>query len=389
MIQKYFRNLKETTKTITCSLDMHESSTWILIVDTSTGEILEDSNCYGSVKKVLKRLLKYKGLKDSMEIVYEAGGLGYYPYRLFTKHGFTCSVIAPHSLPKRNRQKNDRLDSADNLSDHLSGGLKYVYIPTEEDVQAREILRERGCCIHKRTKEKQSVTSLVKRSGLHYEKTKTSWTKTHIKWLKTVKVNTAVRQIINIKLSLIATYTHTIDVLDKSLHTLFQTHSVYRKHYALYRFLPGVGPINAMTFTLEALDMNRFTHPKQVMSYSGVVPNCHQSGTFNPSCPITKTGNKYFRLSLINAAGIYNDARRIRPINGFTKLSKPAKHFFNKIRTRLLARYHHLRQTGKVANKAKTAVARELCGFLWELMVKVSKTLTEKDWEIFYKGAHI
>jgi transposase len=348
-----------------------------------------DENCYGKIKLVVKKLLQFKDVTKPMEVIFEAGGLGYYPYRLLTKHGFTCKMIAPHSLPKRNRQKNDRLDAADNLSDHLSGALKYVYVPTEQDVEARETLRERGSWMHKRTREKQAISSLTKRNGLIFEGTKTSWTAAHMKWLKAVKTNSSVRQIIDIKLAMIEKYTQIIENLEASLHTLFQKHKVYRTQYALYRLLPGVGPINAMTFTLEALDMNRFNHPKQVMSYSGIIPDCKQSGTYNPSCPITKTGNKYFRLSLINTAAVYQDARKIKVPKGFDELSEPIKTFYTKMCRRLLSRYRHLRSAGKVSNKAKTAVARELCGFLWELLVKISSVVTGKDMQLFYTFAEI
>ena len=388
--KKYFRNFREATLPLICSLDVHYSSTWILLVNTVTGEVLMDENCFGKIKKVAKKLHQsFKEVIDSMEVVFEAGGLGYYPYRLLTRLGFLCKMIAPHSLPKRNRQKNDRLDAADNLSDHLSGSLKYVYIPSEQDVEARETLRERGNWMHKRTREKQAIGSLTKRNGLIFEGTKTTWTKAHIKWLKTVKANDSIRQIIDIKLAMIERYTQIIEDFEKSLHTLFQTHSVYRKQYTLYRLLPGVGPINAMTFTLEALDMSRCSHPKQVMSYSGIIPDCKQSGTYNPSCPITKTGNNYFRLSLINKAAVYKDARKIKIPKGFNDLSEPVKSFYTKMCKRLLSRYRHLRNAGKISNKAKTAVARELCGFLWELLVKVSPVVTGKDMQILYTFAEI
>lgn len=387
---KYFRNIRETTLPLLCSLDVHYESSWILIVNTITGEILMDENCRGKIKKVVKKLKnKFYDDIETVEIILEAGGLGYYPYRQLTRNGFHCKMIAPHSIPKRKRQKNDRLDAADNLSDHLSGNLKYVYIPSEQDVEARETLRERATWVHKRTKEKQAIGSLTKRSGLIFEGTKTTWTKTHIKWLKTVKTNASVRQIINIKLSMIDTYSHIIEELEESLLTLFRKHTVYRDQYALYRLLPGVGPINAMTFTLEALDMNRFSHPKQVMSYSGSIPDCNQSGSYNPSCPITKTGNKYFRLSIINTAAIFRDARKIKMPKGFNDLAEPFKQFYNKMCKRLLSRYRHLRDAGKISNKAKTAVARELCGFLWELIVKVASKITKNDLKVFYKLAQI
>ena len=74
---------------------------------------------------------------------------------------------------------------------------------------------------------------------------------------------------------------------------------------------------------------------------------------------------------------------------GFNDLAEPFKQFYNKMCKRLLSRYRHLRDAGKISNKAKTAVARELCGFLWELIVKVASKITKNDLKVFYKLAQI
>ena len=47
-------------------------------------------------------------------------------------------------------------------------------------------------------------------------------------------------------------------------------------------------------------------------------------------------------------------------------MNKKEQRFFFKMQNRLVTRYKHLKAKGKHSNKARVAVARELCGFLWE-----------------------
>ena len=97
-----------TQMPITASLDIHDDSTYVYCVDLVTGDLLIDINVKGHYKKVLRHLKKL-GSRQKVLVLYEAGPHAFAPYRLFTKHGFSTKVIAPVSIPRRNReQKTDR-----------------------------------------------------------------------------------------------------------------------------------------------------------------------------------------------------------------------------------------------------------------------------------------
>jgi len=54
-------------------------------------------------------------------------------------------------------------------------------------------------------------------------------------------------------------------------------------------------------------------------------------------------------------------------------LSQEVKDISKKAQHRLFRRYWRLTNQGKVASKAVTAVARELCGFIWDIGVRTAR----------------
>ena len=65
---------------------------------------------------------------------------------------------------------------------------------------------------------------------------------------------------------------------------------------------PGVGAITALAFVLTIGDANRFQRGKQVASYLGLIPREHSSGGRQRLGAISKQGNRFVRLLLVEAA---------------------------------------------------------------------------------------
>jgi transposase len=133
--------------------------------------------------------------------------------------------------------------------------------------------------------------------------------------------------------------------------------------------LRGVKILTAMTLLSEIGDINRFPSPRALMSYFGLVPTERSSGERERKGPITKAGNSHARRILVEAAWnnrhragadlILNRRRQGQPPE-VVAIAIKAQH-------RLSRRFYHLDQR-KHRHKAVTAVARELCGFVWAIM---------------------
>ena len=65
---------------------------------------------------------------------------------------------------------------------------------------------------------------------------------------------------------------------------------------------PGVGAITALAFVMTIGDANRFQRGKQVASYLGLIPREHSSGGKQRLGAISKQGNSFMRLLLVEAA---------------------------------------------------------------------------------------
>jgi transposase len=138
--------------------------------------------------------------------------------------------------------------------------------------------------------------------------------------------------------------------------------------------LRGVAVINAMTLVAEAGDLTRFDSPTQLMSYFGLTPSEHTSGTKRYQGGITKAGNGACRRALIEAAHHYRIAPRVSPA-----MQKRQEGQSREVRAIALAAQQRLHTRHKVLSGHRkkavvvvTALARELCGFVWAIACQVS-----------------
>src|SRR5664279_4662917 len=73
----------------------------------------------------------------------------------------------------------------------------------------------------------------------------------------------------------------------------------------------GIALINAVVLVAEVGDFTRFSNPRQLMAYFGLVPGEHSSGEAIRHTGITKTGNSHARRALVKGAWAYRMKPRI------------------------------------------------------------------------------
>jgi transposase len=125
----------------------------------------------------------------------------------------------------------------------------------------------------------------------------------------------------------------------------------------------------AATLIAELGDITRFTSPRQLMSYLGLVPSEHSSGGTRRQGGITKAGNGVARRMLIEAAWSYRFPARISRelLLRQEGLPKAVRDVAWKAQQRLCRRYRKLSQAAKLPTVVTTAIARELSGFVWSV----------------------
>jgi transposase len=127
--------------------------------------------------------------------------------------------------------------------------------------------------------------------------------------------------------------------------------------------------VAAATPVAELGDITRFTNPRQLMAYLGLVPSEHSSGATRRQGAITKAGNGAARRMLVEAAWSYRFPARISRelLLRQEGLAKSIRDTAWKAQERLCRRYRKLARAGKPANVVTAAIARELAGFVWAI----------------------
>jgi len=111
------------------------------------------------------------------------------------------------------------------------------------------------------------------------------------------------------------------------------------------------------------------------MSYLGLVPSEFSSGKSRRQGSITKAGNQHARRMLIEAAWAYCHSPRVSRGLEVRQQGQPKaiRDISWRTQLRLTKRFRHLRMGRKLPpNKACVAVARELCGFIWDIARQVT-----------------
>lgn len=319
-----------------------------------------------AVRRLAKKLLR-EG-EGAVRSAYEAGPCGYALQRQFQAEGVSCQVVAPSLIPAKpgERVKTDRRD-ARKLAELLRAGLlTEVHPPSEAEEAVRDLCRCREDVQQDLTRCRHRLGKFLLRHGLHYRDGK-AWTQRHRKWLWSVELEHPAAQatLESYLLSIEQLETQRRD-LDASIAEIADSEA-YREPVGWLRCFRGIDTLAAMVILAELHDVRRFVCPRQLMAYLGLVPREHSSGESTHRGGITKAGNAHLRRILIQSAWHYRHTPSVGVTLRQRRRGQPAQVIAraDQAMRRLHRRYWRLLSQGKPAQKAVTAVARELVGFLW------------------------
>jgi len=358
-------------------LDVHKKSIAIAIAEDGRQR---EIRFYGVINNDMDQLHKFlrKQISQGAEprCVYEAGPCGYNIYRSLSEKGIDCVVVAPSLIPKKSgdKIKTDRRDSETLAKLHRAGELTAIYVPSLEDEALRDLVRAREDSVNALKRVKQQLGAFLLRHHIYYPG-KSKWCKSYFKWLADIAMPHPAQQIT------LQEYIDTVHDSKKRVERISEQIRQLSKQTRLYNLskslqsLRGVSEIVSAVVVSEIGDLTRFNSPAKLMAYLGLVPSQHNSGDKKRTGNITKTGNGHVRRALIEAAQAYRlPARKSRSI---VKRNEGLPQEICKIawqaQVRLCSRYRRLVHRGKNSNLVKTAIARELAGFMWAIAHVVPK----------------
>ena len=249
-----------------------------------------------------------------------------------------------------------------------------ISVPDEADESARDLLRCREAVSVDLRRAKQRLLKFMVRHGYSYSGGGNNWTLTHWSWMDSRPFRNSHEKLVYEE------YRSQTRSLEERLARLEQQvietaeSPRYKKAVNRLRAFKGIDYIIALAVVCEIGDFRRFASAKTFMSYLGFVPSENSSGGKRNQGSITKAGNGHLRRLLIEGAWHYT--KNARPGKRLEKRRQgyPAEIIDTADRAlrRLHKKYLRLVIKGKHVNKAVTAVARELAGFIWAVQVSAA-----------------
>lgn len=274
--------------------DYHPSWQQICWLDTATGETGEKKLDHGTGEA--ERY--YRQLPGPALIGMESTGNCQWFVEMSTTAGHQVWIgdAAKIRASEVRQQKTDKRDAALILKLLVEGRFPRIWTPSWEEKDLRQLLIHRHKLVRIRVQVKNELQHLAMNQGV--TKKRKLWSKTGEQVLRELPLKPwasrrredlfKIREMLNGQ----------IDLLDQAVARVAQKNEKAR----LLMTQPGVGPITSMAFVLTMGDVSRFPRGKQVASYLGLIPREYSSGGHQRLGSISKQGNGFMRMLLVEAA---------------------------------------------------------------------------------------
>ena len=363
----------ESVSTIWIGLDVHKDTIAVCRLggDEQREEACQIPNDLRAIRKLFGRLAK----QGELRVCYEAGPCGYELRRELERMSIACEVIAPSLIPRRpgERIKTDRRDARKLARLYRAGELTTIHVPTAAEEAVRDLVRCRDDLRQDLMRMRHRLLKFVLRHGRIWRESR-NWTQGHLVWLRSQRFDDLAAQ--RTFEEYFAQLDFTLDrvrVLDAELARVAEQNP-WKPLVERLVCLRGISTLSALTLLAEIQDFHRFRSPRDLMSFVGLVPSLYASGGTERRGSITKSGNSHVRRILVEAAWQYRHrpqwVGRLRQRSQGQPEAVRAEAM--KAQHRLHLRYRRLLGRGKPSQVVCTAIARELCGFVWALLVKHS-----------------
>ena len=257
---------------------------------------------------LVKKLNQFTEKGYELQCCYEATYLGFSLFRYLQKHGFHCEVIAPSSIPRPPgpRVKTDKVDCRKLAEYYLKDLLTIVNIPDEQDETVRGLIRSRNFLAKQLRSTRSHLQLILRTQGLNFRedvgsKTAHYWTPKHWLWLESKIAKTsdaAFKTNITWLIEVIRSQINRIENYDTEIEKWAQNER-YKEAVEALRCYRGIDTHTAMTLKTEIGDANRFSHPAQLTSFSGMDITEYSSGSNKRQYRITKNGNRHIRTASV------------------------------------------------------------------------------------------
>ena len=252
--------------------DYHPSFQQIAWVDTEIGEVQERKLMHadGEAERF------YRQLTGPVRVGLESTGNCHWFVDLLAEMGQEVWIgdAARIAAKQVRQQRTDRRDAVHILDLLIKNDFPRIWMPSKQERDQRQLLIHRYKLVTLRVRVKNELQHLAMNQGM--QKGRKLWSQAGQKQLLE------------------------LPLLDHAVKKAAEDNEKAR----LLMTQPGVGPITSLAFVLTIGDASRFQRGKQVASYLGLIPREYSSGGKQRLGGISKQGNRFLRMLLVEAAQV-------------------------------------------------------------------------------------
>lgn len=273
-------------------IDYHKSTIALTLGDKQ-GRVLDQVNLHNHTELIRD----FFGQFAKLQCVVESCRGYEWLVDMLQDMGHTVHVGDSRSIKliAHSRCKTDKVDSRILMELLAIGYLPTTYIPTAKEREYRDLLRHRSSLVRTATRSKLRVHALLDKEnkGIRFP-----FSREGRRQLEELELSPSRRQILERELDV-------IDFVEEHAHRQqLRIHLLasYEPEVPRLRKIPGFDVLMATSFLAEVGDVRRFKNADQVAAYLGLVPRVYSSGNTKRCGRITKTGSKFMRWMLVQAA---------------------------------------------------------------------------------------
>lgn len=259
-------------KAVFLGIDVHRE--FFVVSAVSEGRLIQTCRVPGRFEPLQAFITKYFAGAE-IRSCYEAGYSGFWLHRKLTASGISNIVVHPaHVEVEVNRVKTDKRDSLKLASQLSASRLRGIRIPSVEEEERRLLTRTREQLMRARRRVQVQIRMRLNQFGLIPNVFSRVMTRQRAEWFLRESKSEALKHSIEYLMHQWVELEKKIKQINVELVKQAQTDPLD----AVYRSVPGIGPLIARVLSNELGDMSQFPNERALFSYTGLTPGEHSSG---------------------------------------------------------------------------------------------------------------
>lgn len=330
-------------RTTYVGMDIHKNFIQAAVLDEE-GNIVKEQK-FKSDGEEIKRFIKSLNARD-IHTAIEATCTWYHVYETLNALGVETTLVNMRRTKTiaESKIKTDKLDAKTIAQCLRTGFIATAYIPPKTVMEQRNILRHRMSLRKEIVRYKNKIHAILLRNGIQHRDYSDLFGAGGMKFLRRLTLPDSEQYSLTSYLNIIEILAQEKTQTAKKIEALCKNN-----HQAmLLTSIPGISYYSAMIILTEMGDVHRFSNPKKLCSYAGLVPRTIQSGNHVYHGRILKECNQNIKWILDQCTHIH----------------------IQHCTSSLITKHYHRVKMKKGANKATVAASRKLLTCIWHMLMK-------------------